>query len=411
MARSFFANEQFNFQLQFALGGVRQGCGDVGELLSTTDRITDGDFDSWVAEWTATGRRIEALAEGCASAGHSVSARAAYLRASQYYALALAGVDGTREPSTLELPTFRSHRRCFDAYVGHLDPPAEKVEIPYEETTLLGYLFRPDATGRPRPTLILNNGSDSPVTAVWPDLGAGAVARGYNAITFDGPGQQSMLFLRGLPFRHDWEKVITPVADYLLTRADVDPARIALYGLSQGGYWVPRALAFEHRIAAAIADPGVYDVATSWLEQLPPQLLELLDRGDREQFNRYFELGLRDATPQERQTMAWRSKPYGKQAPHDTFTAVRGYTLKGVVDQITTPLLITDPDGEQFWPGQSKQLYDALPGGEAARALHRRRGGRPSLPALARSLTEQRILDWLDQMLDADPVPRRSRAD
>ena len=69
-----------------------------------------------------------------------------------------------------------------------------------------------------------------------------------------------MLFERAVPFRHDWEHVITPVVDFLVGRPDVDPQQIALYGISQAGYWVPRALAFEHRIAAAIADPGVYDV-------------------------------------------------------------------------------------------------------------------------------------------------------
>jgi hypothetical protein len=117
-----------------------------------------------------------------------------------------------------------------------------------------GYLFRPSTSQDQRRTLIMNNGSD-PITSIWPPVSAGGVARGYNVLVFDGPGQQSMLFERNIPFRHDWEQVITPVVDFLLARPDVDPAGIVLYGISQAGYWVPRALAFEHRIAAAIADP------------------------------------------------------------------------------------------------------------------------------------------------------------
>src|SRR3712207_761203 len=102
-----------------------------------------------------------------------------------------------------------------------------------------GYFFTPPgATGR-HPTLVVNNGSDGPVTTLWPPLGAGAVARGYNVLVFDGPGQQSMLFERQVPFRYDWEAVITPAVDYLSARPDVDPERIALHGVSQGGYWVP----------------------------------------------------------------------------------------------------------------------------------------------------------------------------
>src|SRR3712207_8231169 len=82
-----------------------------------------------------------------------------------------------------------------------------------------------------------------------------ALARGWNAMTYDGPGQNAALVRQGLPFRPDWEHVLTPVVDALVGRADVDPARIAVMGVSQGGYWVPRALASEHRVVAAAADP------------------------------------------------------------------------------------------------------------------------------------------------------------
>jgi hypothetical protein len=125
----------------------------------------------------------------------------------------------------------------------------------------------------------MNDGSDGPVTSIWPPVAAGGVARGYNVLIFDGPGQQSMLFERGVPFRHDWEHVITPVVDCLLGRPDVDPEQIVLYGISQAAYWVPRALAFEHRIAAAIADPGVYDVFEPWAKAVPAELRQLLELG------------------------------------------------------------------------------------------------------------------------------------
>jgi hypothetical protein len=31
--------------------------------------------------------------------------------------------------------------------------------------------FRPDLTSTPRPTIVLNNGSDGPITSLWPPLG------------------------------------------------------------------------------------------------------------------------------------------------------------------------------------------------------------------------------------------------
>jgi hypothetical protein len=263
-----------------------------------------------------------------------------------------------------------------------------------------GYLFRPSTSNVPRRTLIMNNGSDGPVTSVWPPVSAGGVARGYNVLVFDGPGQQSMLFERGVPFRHDWEHVITPVVDFLLGRSDVDPAQIVLYGISQAGYWVPRALAFEHRIAAAIADSGVYDVFEPWRKAVPSELLQLLDSGDKQDFDQYFNEGMQQAAPAERQNWEWRAKPYGLESPFDVFTAARQYNLADVVEQITTPLLITD---EQFWPGQSQQLFDKLRGAKQLVAFTAEEGADRHCEPLARSLLEQRMFDWLDETLGTLP--------
>jgi len=66
--------------------------------------------------------------------------------------------------------------------------------------------------------------------------------RGWNAFVFDGPGQQSMLFERNIPFRHDWGEVLTPVVDRLVARPDVDPDGLLGLGISEAGYWLPRAL-------------------------------------------------------------------------------------------------------------------------------------------------------------------------
>ena len=142
----------------------------------------------------------------------------------------------------------------------------------------------PVRPGRRRASLahLLNNGSDGPMTAVWPGLGAPALARGYNTLVFDGPGQQSMLFERNAPLPPRLGKhAIFPLVDFL-EHGQRWTLALALYGISQAGYWVPRALAFEHRIAAAVADPGVDDVAASWRAHLTPEMLTLLDAGEQE---------------------------------------------------------------------------------------------------------------------------------
>jgi dipeptidyl aminopeptidase/acylaminoacyl peptidase len=77
-----------------------------------------------------------------------------------------------------------------------------------------------------------------------------------NVISFDGAGQSAARHRDGLLFRPDWEHVISPVLDWTLERADVDGNRVALLGISMGGYFVARAAAFEHRLAACIAVDG-----------------------------------------------------------------------------------------------------------------------------------------------------------
>jgi hypothetical protein len=74
----------------------------------------------------ATGERVEAIADGCAASGRDVSARAAYLRVGTYHVDALSFVDATRDPSTMRAPTFRAHRRCFDAYAPACSRPARR---------------------------------------------------------------------------------------------------------------------------------------------------------------------------------------------------------------------------------------------------------------------------------------------
>src|SRR4249920_3940980 len=95
---------------------------------------------------------------------------------------------------------------------------------------------------------------------------------------------------------------------------------------------------------------------------IPPELQRLLDSGDPQACDRFFDEGMQSAAPAERQNWEWRAKPYGLESPFDVFIAARRYNLTDVVDQIMTPLLITDPEGEQFWPGQSQQLFEKLPG-------------------------------------------------
>lgn len=396
----FMDHQQMDFEIQCIMGGCAYGAGEVGEILSTVERIVPGDFESWVAQWKATAERVEDIAEKSDAAGHTVSARRAWLRASSYYAACLTMIDGSKDPGR-RVPLWQKHMDCFAQSCARLDPPGQKVEIPYEGTTMPGYFFAPDESGGPFATVIFNNGSDGPTCSLWGAGAAGALERGYAALIFDGPGQNAMLWLKDVGFRADWEKVITPVVDFLHERPEVDPSRIALSGISQGGYWVLRALAFEHRIAAGIVDPGVIDVGMVMKSKWPPEMLQLVLDGQEEEFNGMMEGMLPYMTEAQRQDMKWRMKPYATDNYYAWVRTALDHQARDVVAQITCPMFIADPDDEQFWPGQSREVYDALTCPKTLARFTREEGANWHCEPKARSLYDQRMFDWLATVMPA----------
>ncbi|MBS0478577.1 MAG: prolyl oligopeptidase family serine peptidase [Proteobacteria bacterium] len=391
----FSPNGDEDFEIRSAIG---VGTG-IGEILAATKGLRGSDHEGWFTAWHDLAERTLGIADAAAAAGHRVSAADAYLRASGYYGVALNAMSALEDASGLAA-LFGKGRAAWDAFVAHGPTRAERIDIPYGVSSLPGYFFRPAkglATGR---TLVVANGSDGALASLWAMAADPALARGYNVLLFDGPGQQSQLFERNVPFRPDWEAVLTPVYDDVSRRHDVDPARIGLYGISQGGYWVARALAFEHRYAAAIVDPGVVDVSSSWTRHIPGSLLKLLDAGQNEKFDKEMRLGMAFSGATAR-TWQFRARPYGAAGYAETIEAVRTYTVADLASRIMTPLLITSPEGEQFWPGQSEQLASLTPNVSILVPFTAAEGADGHCQPLARDLTAQRVFDWMDDMLSA----------
>ncbi|ODU03690.1 MAG: dipeptidyl aminopeptidase [Pseudonocardia sp. SCN 72-86] len=395
----FYDSPDWDFVVRSILGKASRGGADAGEVLSTIATVDPKDHLAWFDAWVRLGERVATIASRSAARGHRVSAARAYLRAAGYLGVAVNAIDGLAGTADQLLPTFRRHRAAWEGFVANTRWPVERVDIPYEGTSMPGWFFRPDTSGTVRPTLVVNNGSDGTLSGCWCEAGEAGLERGWNVLMFDGPGQQSMLFERGIPFRHDWEKVLTPVVDFLLHHTDVDADRLTLFGVSQAGYWVPRALAFEHRFAAAIADGGVVDVGSTWMEHLPHRLRETYEKGDKEKFDREMTLGMKlPGTASARETWAFRARPYGVSGLSAVLDEVTKYTVADVASQIRTPLYITDPDGEQFFPGQPAELAALVPGSTLAR-FTQAEGASFHCQPMARELTEQRMFDWLDEQV------------
>ena len=138
----FFKSDDFEFTTEILLGSAAFDAADVGEVLATVAGIKDGDFDSWCAAWTATATRVEDEAARAEAAGHRATAFSRRLRASNYWFAVAFFVLGTKDGTTEDYHRlWRRHRDCFERAAALASPAWERVEIPYEDTKLEGWLF------------------------------------------------------------------------------------------------------------------------------------------------------------------------------------------------------------------------------------------------------------------------------
>jgi hypothetical protein len=413
--QSLFTLSDLDFETLFAFGSAGYGCAEFGELVTAVNQVNTAgaSYQTYYDAFLVLARSTDALAADELAAGHTASARSAYLRASTYYDTCLYFILGTSARAH-EAGAYAAMERCWQGAAQLSDPPFEQVRIPYGDSWLPGWFLRPDDRPVRRPTVILNNGADSQSVALYAFGGAAAIERGYNALIFEGPGQGSMLFERQVPFRPDWENVVTPVVDYLRSRHEVNPSRIALSGWSLGAELVIRAAAFEHRLAAVVADPGLL---SAWLvfQTGYPELASLFAHGaTKEQVNSAWQ---REFVPKlnavDRYTLAKRSEAYGRQFLvaaragqvfsdlYDLGTAAMPFSCAEVVDRVTTPTLVTTYQDDQLIvpASQGTELYERLRSPKQYRYFTAAESAQYHCAPMAPQTRNQVVYDWLDRTL------------
>jgi pimeloyl-ACP methyl ester carboxylesterase len=377
------------------------GGADFGECLVTVQAVgDDGRPDDWHREWTATAERVAAIACESAQRGHTTSAHEAFLRASSYHRVAYLPLFGSPVDPRL-VTSFQNDAECFRRAAELAPNPLEPIEIPWSGGSMPGYFARPDHWDTPRPTIVQTNGYDSNVHEMFLGYAGAALRRGYNWIGFDGPGQGRNLICGGQTLRPDWENVVTPAIDYVLGLPQVDPKRIVLAGWSMGGFLAPRAAAFEHRIAALVADPGQWDMRDTILPSLH---LSDAQKASFPDIDRHalqpMEAWLRDtADPMLRWKVIQRGLwVNGASSLFDYCVAMLDYALSPVASQIACPTLVTMAEDDPV-AQNAPHLYGALQVPKALLRFTRAEGAGDHCEAMARSLYHQRTFDWLDEVL------------
>jgi dienelactone hydrolase len=395
-------DHQFWYETLRMFGAAEHGGAQFGEVVAISSRIAPGDYDAWHDAWSEAADKIAAEAAGQLARGHGVSARDGYARASNYYRSSEFFLHGNPDDPRIARAYQRSVE-CYKIAAGLFDRPIEAVEIPYEQTTLPGYFHRASAPGR-RPTIIMHSGFDGSAEEMHFIGGArDAVERGYNALVFDGPGQFGPIHRAGLVFRPDWEKVVTPVVDFALKDPGVDPGRIALMGVSLGGELAPRAAAFEKRLAALIANDGVYDFSAPHLATVPPEqhaeFVTLLRAEQAPAIDQMLD-GVMKSSPTTRWAFAHGMYATGAPTPRAYLAAVLDYNLRdGIAEAISCPTLVCEAEGDIFFKGQPQLLYDHLTCKKTLMRFTEAEGAGAHCQVGANRLAFARIYDWLDETL------------
>ncbi|MGH8622533.1 MAG: alpha/beta hydrolase [Burkholderiales bacterium] len=230
-----------------------------GVPLTDFQEVTAGcsRWEDWCAAWSARAAVHEALGEEALKEGFKLSAGEHYTRAALCYHFGKFLFVNDLEQMK------RAHRKavdCRNQALPLIDPPGERVAIPYEGKQLYGILRKPHGAAKP-PVVVMCAGLDS-TKEEMDDYEKRFLRRGVATLAFDGPGQGEAEY--DFAICPEFEKPAKAVIDFVETRKDLDAGRVGIWGVSFGGYYAPRAAAFDKRIKACVALSGAYQRSASF---------------------------------------------------------------------------------------------------------------------------------------------------
>jgi len=397
----FPADETFWFEISRSFGNAEYGGALMGEVLSAASAIKEGDFESWYAAFNTLADRVAAAGDEQLKRGHKVSARDSFLRASSYYFSSEFFLHGKPQDPRIA----RAYTQSASNYkqAGALfETPIVPVEIPYEGRSLPGYWHRPTGPDRRRPTLICHSGFDGSAEEIHFNGVRAAVERGYNVLAFDGPGQYGSLHRDGLVFRPDWERVITPAVDWVLERPEVDSKRIVYLGKSLGGVLGPRAAAFEHRLAALVANNGLWDLTAALLTSFPADqrdaVIAQIKASSAPELDRTLD-GVINGGSSRRWVFQHGMWAMGAATPREFLRKTLDYNLRdGIAEKITCPTMVCLAD-DGAGSAQAIELYDHLTCKKVLMRFTAEEGAGAHTQTGASRLAFARIFDWVDETI------------
>jgi dienelactone hydrolase len=378
--------ESYTWNLAF-MSGMNRG-GALGDLDAACRplRAHAGRRDAqaqlaWYESFMKIGERAEALARRDEEAGNFFSAGRKYVRAGVYYLLA------ERMPSHTSPAKANAYGHALAAYEkGYRlrGDPVERVEVPFRGTSLPALFSKAPVAGR-APCMVHFDGFDITKELIYGAAAEEYRRRGISMLIVDHPGVGEALRLRGLTGGHDTEVSAAACVDYLERRADVDPARIGVAGVSLGGYYAPRSAAFEKRLRCCVCWGALYDF-DEFMED------RVAKRGE-------------PSVPGHEEHAKW---VFGKSTMQEVRAVTRKMTLEGVMEKLACPILVVHGENDRQVPLAHAERTYAQAVNSSSRELKvftLAEGGAEHCAADDNALAVDYMADWVAKILGGRRAP------
>jgi dienelactone hydrolase len=355
---------------------------DINEVDGAYRAVTvkDGvpDITSWYDAWSALAGLLTRQADEDLAGGHRVSAAHKLRRAAVYHGLCERYIPHT---DSRKARAYANMQRCFRRTVDLNREPVEFVEVPYEGGASLPGLFIPAARPGPAPTIVFIDGFDLYKEFVYlRKNGEAARLRDMAMLIVDTPGVGEALRLRGLTTRYDTEVPVGRCLDYVSGRPDVDADKLGLIGLSLGGYYAPRAAAFDRRVKACVAFGAQWSVGERWRAE------------------HYSSTSARSNLSAPDTQLLWVT---GKKSRDEALDFLDAFTLAGVAERIEAPLLVVHGEKDHLVSLEDARLLArSAPKGELV-VTTAERGGEGHCCMDGMQTGVDLIYDWLADRLGA----------
>lgn len=357
---------------------------EVDEVLQKLKPIAGEDKrianEQWFQQFTILAQRLERLGDKDEAAGHHLTAARKYHRAGLYNLRAERFME---HGDPRELRAYKTGTELYRKARELARDPVEFIDIPFEGSFLPSMFVRAEGEG-PHPCMVFFQGFDSLKELFFPVIGSQFRQRGISVLIVDQPGSGGALRLNGLTGTHETEHAAGACVDYLETRADVDPDRLGIMGVSLGGYYAPRAAAFEKRFKACVCWGAIWNFA--------------------EHFEKVREDGrIAGSIPDMVKHAMW---VFGQDTVDGAFEVSRRLNSEGFADKITCPLLILHGENDrQVSVNAAYKLHDAAVNAQSRKLkiFKISEGGAEHCQINNRTLAGDVMGDWIAEVLGGAP--------